>query len=227
MVVWTKEGMHAFSVLRDCLCDCVCLIVPRREEVGYVLHTDASGAAIGGCLHVRRDGEELPVAFYSRQLRGPEVRYSITEKEALAVVASLDHFECYLYGRMVEVVTDHKPNLALVSGESQSGLNPRLRRFALRLMGRVETMKYLPGPELSSADGLSRMWADGLVSGSRAEKGGPDGRPRDVSHSEELLESLGPLKMGWTADASLEKGGCGGPTPPTRLEKESSGELEE
>ena len=123
-----------------------------------VLHTDASGSAVGTCLHVIREGVPLPVAFYSRQLRGPEVRYSVSEKEALAVVLALEHFECYLYGRSMEVVTDHKPNLALVSKSSQSGLNPRLRRFALKLSGRISKMTYLPGPELTSADGLSRMW---------------------------------------------------------------------
>ena len=30
--------------------------------------------------------------FYSRQLRGPEKRYSATEMEALAVVRAVDHF---------------------------------------------------------------------------------------------------------------------------------------
>lgn len=56
VVVWTKEGNHAFNMLRECLCKCVCLIVPQREEVGYILHTDASGVAVGGVLHVVRDG---------------------------------------------------------------------------------------------------------------------------------------------------------------------------
>lgn len=153
------------------------------------------------------------MAFYSRQLRGPELRYSISEKEALAVVSSLDHFDCYLYGRSVDVITDHKPNLALVSGASQSGLNPRLRRFSLRLMGRVNRMCYLPGPELSSADGLSRMWGESKIEeeGFPSEKGGP------------TVKTAVPLEIDVTEHAQSEKGGCGAPAVPTEVDvKEES-----
>ncbi len=42
-------------------------------------------------------------------------------------------------------------NLALVSGTSQSGLNPRLRRIALKLSGRVEGIEYIPGESMGNA----------------------------------------------------------------------------
>jgi len=45
---------------------------------------DASGLGIGGVLQVERDGRWEAAAFYSRQLRGAEQRYSATELEALA-----------------------------------------------------------------------------------------------------------------------------------------------
>ncbi len=81
------------------------------------------------------------MAFYSRSLRGPETRYSVSEKEALAVVEVVEHFNIYLFGNVVTVRTDHSPNLALTSGTSTSELNPRVRRFALKLRGRA-TMEY-------------------------------------------------------------------------------------
>ena len=40
----------------------------------------------GIVLNVCREGETLPVAFYSRQLDGTEHRYSVTELEALAML---------------------------------------------------------------------------------------------------------------------------------------------
>ncbi len=151
-VVWTKEADRAFIHLRKSLCSCVCLHVPVAGDV-FVIYTDASAVAIGGCLHVVRDEEELRIAFYSRVLKGPEVRYSTSEREALAVVCSLAHFDVYLYGQLVMVKTDHKPNLALVDGRSSSDLNPRLRRFSLKLMGQVTNMVYVPGTTLGNADG--------------------------------------------------------------------------
>ena len=48
------------------------------------------------------------MAFFSKQLRCAEKRYSATELEALAVVAAVDHFLPYLYGRSFQVITDHK-----------------------------------------------------------------------------------------------------------------------
>ncbi len=40
---------------------------------------------------VDREGEKLPVAFFSRQLRGNQCRYSAQELECLAVVESVKH----------------------------------------------------------------------------------------------------------------------------------------
>ena len=73
----------------------------------FEVHTDVSGVGIEAVLSVIRGKEELPVAFYSRQLRGPEKRYSATEMEALAVVKAVDHFAHYLYGAKFKVLTDH------------------------------------------------------------------------------------------------------------------------
>ncbi len=71
-VVWTKEADRAFIRLCKSLCSRVCLHVPVPGD-GFVMYTDASAVAIGGCHHVVRDEEELPIAFYSRVLKGPEV----------------------------------------------------------------------------------------------------------------------------------------------------------
>ena len=45
----------------------------------FVLQIDASGKGLRGVLSVFSDGVELPVAFYSWQLRGAETRYSASE----------------------------------------------------------------------------------------------------------------------------------------------------
>jgi len=70
-VDWTKEMLAALHVLRKSLCDHCILTIPCLSDV-YEMHTDASGIGIGAVLNVLRDSKEHPVAFFSRQLRGPE-----------------------------------------------------------------------------------------------------------------------------------------------------------
>ncbi len=89
---------------------CAC----ARSDI-FVLHTDASGGGVGACLHVLREKDELPVAFFSRQLRGVEHHYSVTEFEILAMVAAPIHFDYYLYGVSVTVYTDHKACASLLT----------------------------------------------------------------------------------------------------------------
>jgi len=90
------------------------------------------------------------VAFYSRQLRGAERRYSATEMEALAVVASVNHFLPYL----ATVVTDHK---AMESMMSSKTLNRQVQGWALKLQTFDFVIQYRAGELNANADGLSRQ----------------------------------------------------------------------
>ena len=88
-----------------------------------------------------RDGKELPVAFYSQQLKGAEHHYSISEVETLAIVVGIHHFMFCLYGAPVTVVTDHQACSALLTSKV---LNRRLQRFALCLKGMVISITFRP-----------------------------------------------------------------------------------
>ncbi len=156
-VVWTPEMVEAFRKLCVSLCEFSVSNVPVSSDV-FVLHTDVSGRGVGAVLNIIRDDREVPVAFYSKQLRGAEVRYSATELEALAVVKAVTHFLPYFYGRHFTVVTDH---LALTSLMKSRILNRRLQGFALKLMEYSFDIIYRPGPDNDNADGLSRQaWPD-------------------------------------------------------------------
>ena len=96
-VKWTPVMEEAFHNLKVSSCKFCILNVPLPADI-FELHTDAAGVGIGGVLNNFRDGESLPVAFYSCQLRGAERRYSATELEALAVVETVRHFNHFLYG---------------------------------------------------------------------------------------------------------------------------------
>ena len=123
----------------------------------FVLQTDASGVGLGAVLSVTRDGEELPVAFYSRKLQPRERKYSATELEGLAVVAAVTHFDAYLITHAFIVETDHK---ALVFLNSAQHANGRLARWAMRLQPYMFEIRYRPGPANDNADSLSRLFEE-------------------------------------------------------------------
>ena len=91
---------------------------------------------------------KYPVAFYSRQLWGPEQCYTATELEALAVVSMIKHFAHYLWGKQFTVLT---------SLMSSRAVNRRLQNWALQLQDYQFEVKYRLGRQNLVADALSRQ----------------------------------------------------------------------
>ncbi|KAL0444386.1 UNVERIFIED_CONTAM: Transposon Tf2-11 polyprotein [Sesamum latifolium] len=88
----------------------------------FVVETNASDFALGGVL--MQDG---PVAFESRKLKDVERRYSVHEKELLAVVHCLRLWRHYLLGSPFMVKTD---NTAVSHFMTQPKLTSRQTRLA-------------------------------------------------------------------------------------------------
>lgn len=155
-VSWTSPVEEAFHELCKCLCNYVVLCVPRPEDM-FVLECDASGSGVGAVLSVRRGEELLLVAFFSRQLRGAQLRYSAQELECLAVVELITHFAYYLYGRRFDVVTDHRGLESLRDGRQWYR---RVQGWALRLAEFDFVISYRRGSDNVVADDLSRCFED-------------------------------------------------------------------
>lgn len=82
---WGAPQENAFLHLKRSL-----IIAPVLQQVDekkqFTLRTNASGYALGAVL-LQRDGHsELPIEYGSRLLTAAERNYTITEREALAVV---------------------------------------------------------------------------------------------------------------------------------------------
>ena len=56
----------------------------------------------------QNNGELKPIAFASRYLNDAEKKDSIGEFELLAVVWGLERFRFYLYGKPIQLFSDHK-----------------------------------------------------------------------------------------------------------------------
>jgi hypothetical protein len=74
-----------------------------------VVQTDACDTGLGAVLSQIHDGEEHPIMYISRKLVPREKKYSIVEKECLAVKWALNTLKYYLLGTHFTLVTDHDP----------------------------------------------------------------------------------------------------------------------
>lgn len=105
---WKNNHQEAFNKLKKLLVSPPLLAFPDKNKL-QILTTDASILGLRAILSQRdiNSGEESVIAYGSRTLRGPEVRYGITHLEALGVVWGVHHFRHYLCGKRFLLRTDH------------------------------------------------------------------------------------------------------------------------
>ena len=152
-VIWTAECDKAFRELKEKLCTMPILRSPDFDSA-FILQTDASDRGIGAVLSQRADdGEEHPVAYWSRKLLPREQRYSTIEKECLAIKLGAEAFKVYLLGRTFTIETDHR---SLVWMERLKDTNNRLARWSLALQCFCFSVKHRAGSLNGNADALSR-----------------------------------------------------------------------
>ena len=116
------------------------------------LQVDASNKGLRAVL--LQEGK--PIAFASKALTETEQRYANIERELLAVVFGCGQFRTYLYGCKFQVESDHKP-LEMISQKNLIAAPPRLQHMLLRLQEYDVSIIYLPGKEMTLADGFSRL----------------------------------------------------------------------
>ena len=98
-------------------------------------------------------GKQL-IAFISRALNDREIRYSVTEKEALALVWVVEKLHIYLCGKNFHAFVDHQPLKHIFKPRSK--LNSKLFRWQLHLQNYNFTVPYQKGAD-NIADFLSRI----------------------------------------------------------------------
>ena len=85
---WGPYQRRAFQQLKEALCTAPVLVFPD-PKLPYTVVTDASGTAAGGVL-MQDQGDGLqPLAFLNRWFKPTEQRYSVYERELVAVTYCL------------------------------------------------------------------------------------------------------------------------------------------
>ena len=149
---WTDACQDAFKALRALLIKAPVLAFPK-EDLPYIVDTDASVYGIGGVLSQCIEGTEHVIAYYSKSLNPAQQKYCTTRRDLLAVVATLDHFKGYVWGPRFLVRTDHATLVWLKNLKNIQGM---LARWLAKLQQFNFDIGHRPGAQHGNTDGLSR-----------------------------------------------------------------------
>ena len=147
-VRWGPEQETAFRLLINQLSQSPILCLPNFE-MDFILQTDASETGIGAVLLQEYSGYRFPVYYASKKLLERERRYSVIERECLAIVWAVQKFQNYLYGKEFVLETDHQPLIYL---NKTKIANARVMRWALALQPYKFRLEGIKGADNIGAD---------------------------------------------------------------------------
>lgn len=150
---WGPKEQASFDALKKALSTAPVLVAPTPTDA-FVLRTDASDVGLGAVLSQVQDGKERVVAYHSRKLNDAETRYTVHERELLAVVDATFIWKHHLLGRKFQLKTDNWANKHL---QSQPHLDAkRQARWMEKLQAYEFDIEHIPGKNNVVADLLSR-----------------------------------------------------------------------
>jgi len=149
---WGTAEKTSFEQLKAAIRSAPVLLLPN-PELPFVLHTDASGFAVGAVLQQDQGNGLQPVAYMSKKMLDSEMNYPVHEQELLAIVHACQTWRHYLSGAHFRILTDHR---SLQHFLTQPMLSGRQARWKEVLANFDFTIEYVAGTANGAADGLSR-----------------------------------------------------------------------
>lgn len=154
--VWSEKCQVGFDRIKSILMTSPILTAPNFDAE-FKLAVDASDMGAGaGLLQTGDDGIEHPVCYFSKKFNKHQRNYSTVEKEPLALLLALQHFEVYVTASNspLLVYTDHNP---LTFIHKMKNKNQRLLRWSLFLQEYNVIIRHIRGKDNVLADALSRI----------------------------------------------------------------------
>ena len=152
---WNMNCVGAFTKIKGLLMSAPVLVTPQFDKP-FILMVDASDIGVGAVL-LQEDHRSLehPIAYFSQKFNKSQRNYCTSEKEALALIMALHHFDFYLSAAQypIRVYTDHNPLTFLNRLRDK---NQRLMRWSIIFQGYDLNIQHIAGKDNVLADALSR-----------------------------------------------------------------------
>ena len=157
IIDWTAEREAAFGDTKRALAEATMLAHPLPAAL-IALTTDASDYAVGAVHEQLVNGVWQPLAFFSRQLRPCERKYSTFDRELLGLYLAIRHFRFLLEARPFSVFVDHKP-LTFAMAKVSEPWSARQQRQLAYISEFTTDIRHVAGKDNHVADCLSRAIA--------------------------------------------------------------------
>ncbi|XP_010668304.3 uncharacterized protein LOC104885308 [Beta vulgaris subsp. vulgaris] len=125
---WGEEQSKAFLAMKEHLKSLPTITRPETGDV-LQLYVSASPKTVAGVLLVEKEKRQQPIYFISHILNGPESRYQLVEKMALAVIIAARKLRLYFDCHPIQVLTNQPLDKALQRMDSSG----RLLKWAFEL----------------------------------------------------------------------------------------------
>src|SRR5436190_1279226 len=153
--VWGLQQDESFKAIKKMLMSTPILAIydPNAE---LRLLADASSYGLGCVLEQKEGKYWKPISYGSKSLSDAEKSLAQIEKEALAITWACEKHRNFLIGKQFNVMTDHKPLIAILNTKNLDELSPRLLRLRLRLLNYNFSITHVVGKDFYTPDVLSR-----------------------------------------------------------------------
>ncbi|MEZ4977668.1 MAG: reverse transcriptase family protein, partial [Chitinophagales bacterium] len=153
----TPEALNALDKIKQLLTSPPILATPDFS-LPFLLQADASKFGVGCCLSQVFNNQEKPIGYASCKLTDTQIRWSTIEREAYAIIFGLKKFDNIVYGRQIQIMSDHNPLAYLVDVAPE---NPKLVRWKLALdRYNIVKISFKRGADNGNCDALSRLPVD-------------------------------------------------------------------
>ena len=154
-IAWKPVHEAAFQSLKKALTTPPVLQYPHFRSP-FIVCPDASDIAAGATLEQEdANGNMHVIAYFSERFNKAECKYATCERECLALVKAVMHWQQYLNYAPFQVLTDHKPLVGTFKLNSKLTEN-RLTRWKRALQPFTFVISYRPGSLNTAPDALSR-----------------------------------------------------------------------
>ena len=164
--VWTLVHQDAFDQIKLHVSNDVKLQFYDANKPLYI-EVDTSKKGIGMVMlqedSIMKDNSKSeiptnlrPISYASKTFSSTESNYSNIEHELLGLLFAVTHFKHLTCGRLVHIITDHKPLISLFR-KSLVDSSPRLSRMLIQLLDYTLEVMYQPGAQMHLSDAISRL----------------------------------------------------------------------
>lgn len=95
-IKWGEQERNKFTTIKLALTEAPILVSPNFSKEFLTFSFASQETIVVVLLQKKFEGHEPPISFYSRALRDEELKYSLMEKKAYALVKTLKSFRVYI-----------------------------------------------------------------------------------------------------------------------------------